>query len=937
MSALMRLAALGRSGSLSTGSGSNGGTASANDAFSAKTYVGNGAAQSVLSYLDLVSNGAQGMVMIKFLGPNNPNNRGMTVFNTLEKNAQGGPMYAARMDTNGARYVNESKFVISSNGFSMDWGFDTGAGVNSQGDRYVAYSFKKSPKFFDLLTYTGNGLSLDVPHQLGQTPGAIIIKNHSSGDWFFAHRAVGQLRMGPGGAGASAANTYINAMNGLPPSSGNVGSGGGGAGWYGGNGGNGGYGGGGGGAAGYTGNNYGGRGGDGLLVILHGTTIVILTSGNNSLWTVPTGVTRLKAWLIGAGGGGAGAYASDSFAGGGGGAGGCCYKEFNVTPGTTITFTIGVGGLPGNPGDYGGNGTQSILTYSPSGVAMYARGGFGGIPNGNQVAEGGDAIGGDTNSYGGRGAGATGDDGGGGGGGINNGHAPETRADMNTGGQGGTGVDYMGLSNALDLTGGINGTAGLILNSSLGIQAGPNASVQGVNATAFTPYNGNAYSNISGNQYTAYLFGHDVDPATSTIYCGSYIGSGTVGQNINIGWEPQFLMVKKVDGTGDWYIVDSARGMPMAGGYSFGTATITTSAEILSPQLIASQPLGFSLETTDTTLNEASQLYIYIAIRRSTKKPTTGSEVLFQSAVGPGASQVAQFDNADFGLALTDRYNNTGGFRWYDRVRGVGRPTQPVPALLSQHAGVQGVYTASTEANTFTEPTAYVYENTLGLSLGSNNGYYSGSVGYLFKRAAGFMDIASYLGDGQVMSHRPHNLGVAPQLVITKSLTAHENWLVYFSIDPANAVAFYLNSTEGSFGNGSNWVNNKTFLSQNNGWFGSNLAGHRYIAYLFATLAGVSKVGYYQGNDAVGRVIDCGFSNGARFVLIKSASAGDWMLWDSARGIVDGSEPQSNLGGVRPERVTDSIDPHPSGFIVNYGTTENINSSVGTYYFLAIA
>ena len=62
-------------------------------------------------------------------------------------------------------------------------------------------------------------------------------------------------------------------------------------------------------------------------------------------------------------------------------------------------------------------------------------------------------------------------------------------------------------------------------------------------------------------------------------------------------------------------------------------------------------------------------------------------------------------------------------------------------------------------------------------------------------------------------------------------------------------------------------------------------------AYLFATLAGVSKVGgvTHSGSSTD---VDCGFSNGARFVMLKRTDAlGDWYFWDSVRGIVAGNDP----------------------------------------------
>jgi hypothetical protein len=66
-----------------------------------------------------------------------------------------------------------------------------------------------------------------------------------------------------------------------------------------------------------------------------------------------------------------------------------------------------------------------------------------------------------------------------------------------------------------------------------------------------------------------------------------------------------------------------------------------------------------------------------------------------------------------------------------------------------------------------------------------------------------------------------------------------------------------------------------------------NDTGQTYIAYLFATLAGVSKVGSYTGTGTT-LSIDCGFTAGARFVLIKRTdSTGDWYVWDTARGIID--------------------------------------------------
>ena len=111
-----------------------------------------------------------------------------------------------------------------------------------------------------------------------------------------------------------------------------------------------------------------------------------------------------------------------------------------------------------------------------------------------------------------------------------------------------------------------------------------------------------------------------------------------------------------------------------------------------------------------------------------------------------------------------------------------------------------------------------------------------------------------------------------------------------------------------------------------------------YIAYLFATLAGVSKVGSYTGTGS-NVDVDCGFSAGARFILIKRTDAtGDWYVWDSARGIVAGNDPYLLLNSTAAEVTnTDYIDPLASGFTVTSSAPAALNASGGNYIFLAIA
>jgi hypothetical protein len=134
---------------------------------------------------------------------------------------------------------------------------------------------------------------------------------------------------------------------------------------------------------------------------------------------------------------------------------------------------------------------------------------------------------------------------------------------------------------------------------------------------------------------------------------------------------------------------------------------------------------------------------------------------------------------------------------------------------------------------------------------------------------------------------------------------------------------------------------NNTLADADNFTVGSssyvNLSNRPFIAYLFASLPGISKVGSYTGNGT-SQTIDCGFTSGARFVLLKVASTDDaWFLWDSVRGINAGTEPylRPNLSSAE---ITgrDRIDPHSSGFSVD-GTDSSNNKNGETYIFYAIA
>jgi hypothetical protein len=95
-------------------------------------------------------------------------------------------------------------------------------------------------------------------------------------------------------------------------------------------------------------------------------------------------------------------------------------------------------------------------------------------------------------------------------------------------------------------------------------------------------------------------------------------------------------------------------------------------------------------------------------------------------------------------------------------------------------------------------------------------------------------------------------------------------------------------------------------------------------------------VGSYTGDGTTdgSNVVDCGFTSGARFVLVKASnSTTGWGVFDTARGITSGNDPRLFLNNTDAEFSTDFLVPTNSGFAFKAG----FNTSGNTYIFYAIA
>lgn len=183
------------------------------------------------------------------------------------------------------------------------------------------------------------------------------------------------------------------------------------------------------------------------------TTQTFTTNGS---FFVPAGVTTVKAEVWGGGGAGGGVDGGSSTRAGGGGGGGGFSQANNVavTPGTTISVTVGQGGS-GSNGNNGGNGQSSTFG---SAVPVTAAGGSGGSRGASSPTNGSGGAGGSGATFnGGSGANASGGNSGGGGGGAGS-LANGSNASGTSGGDGGSGSGGDGANGRSNSGNGFSGS-----------------------------------------------------------------------------------------------------------------------------------------------------------------------------------------------------------------------------------------------------------------------------------------------------------------------------------------------------------------------------------------------------------------------------------------------------------------------------------------------
>jgi hypothetical protein len=463
----------------------------------------------------------------------------------------------------------------------------------------------------------------------------------------------------------------------------------------------------------------------------------------------------------------------------------------------------------------------------------------------------------------------------------------------------------------------------------------PNASIADVNNNGFN--------------YVMYVFAHNaggfgLTGTDNVISCGSFTVDGSGNSSINLGYEPQWLLMKQTNTTGSWLMQDTMRGQTADNGYARLLADTSGAETSTTTGFIRINATGFSTNGATGLVGD----HIYIAIRRGPMRVPTDATSVLDVETWSGNSSGNRNISVGFPADLNFFHvrNDVNSWNATDRLRGNGQSLQfdNTGAQINVDPDFPLFNSFQNELKVTGTGAAYINET------GYNQVFFS------LRRAPSFFDEVCYTGTDVDATAFNHSLGVKPEMIWIKARSAGGSltgaWFVWSKINSTTYATrvnqntpFGLHLTSAANASTSSTVVNgatsTTFTPAaiaNGSSTNVNSLSVTYVAYLFATCAGVSKVGSYTGTGTTLQ-IDCGFTAGSRFVLIKRTdSTGDWYVWDSARGIVAGNDPYLLLNSTAAEVTgTDYVDTYNAGFEISSTAPAGINASAGTYIFLAIA
>jgi len=475
----------------------------------------------------------------------------------------------------------------------------------------------------------------------------------------------------------------------------------------------------------------------------------------------------------------------------------------------------------------------------------------------------------------------------------------------------------------------------IYLNLQNGETSEPQAFGAAPTATHFT-VGTQGETNLSGQTFMAYLFAHDAggfgEDDESIVKCDSYVGNGNNnGPEIDFGWEPQYVFIKRATGSEHWMAFDVARQIQNRDGDydaapEFDIETSASAVERQSIEWMTVTSTGFKLENGNNHVNGNNDRYIYLAIRRPDGK------------VGrPATADTAHnyFHSAYSRLSTPN-----------DKTPANTMPFNVDTGLMKEPAAINSWLLGTRQLGTETV-------NTDLTNKGTNNSYWEwdyprGWISYTgnnsswqtwgWKRGITH-DVVTFLGNGADDKVITHSMNKVPEMIWVKNRSQTTNWAVYHvglngGTNPQNYRVF-LNETTAEGIESAYFYN--TAPTKTTVTLGSspvtNGNGNSMVMYLFSSVDGVCKCGSYTGTAATGNVVTTGFR--PRFIIIKRVNdTGSWWQIDTTRGITNNGGDLWLLMNTNQTNQTDPlVNLTDTGFtVVDTGTGVNGNNDKYIYY-----
>ena len=443
-----------------------------------------------------------------------------------------------------------------------------------------------------------------------------------------------------------------------------------------------------------------------------------------------------------------------------------------------------------------------------------------------------------------------------------------------------------------------------------------------VSPTTITAHGNPTASKDSPNFNDADSFKFGANEDQTIISCGNYTGTGSPGVTIPLGFEPQLVLIKNTSrAVTNWALYDSMRGI-VTDGDDYVLAPNSQQADAAPVDFMTLSGLGFTIETTshDDT-NQNGDNYVYMAIRRPdglVGKPASAGTDVFAMDTGASSTTIPNFDSG-FPVDFALRKNISGNVDWISAARLTG----------SKYLIPNDNSAISTTNSWFT------WDSNLGWATDGTN-----QNSWMWKRGQGF-DFIAYKGDGIDGRAVQHSMNQAPEMIWIKSRNLSGNngdWIVgHKDLNGGSSPWNYylvLNKNQEEYSDVNPFNNSAPTAGsfELDSWDRVNAANDVYVAILFSSVTGISKVGSYAGSGST-QTITTGFQ--PRFIIVRPRDNSlPWYTLDTTRGWASGNDEYLRLNTTDAQVGTmDWGEPTATGFTMAGNAAANNESGLNYIYY----